>query len=58
MREPSKVDRRKVELRLSPRGRQVLARLAAMHRDELRRIGPVMRQLFSELVHNPESRHD
>jgi DNA-binding MarR family transcriptional regulator len=49
VREPSTVDRRKVELRLSPRGRQVLAKLAAMHRDELRRIGPIMKRFFSEL---------
>ena len=50
VREPSTVDRRKVELRLSPRGRQVLAELAAMHRDELRRIGPLMKRFFSELT--------
>jgi DNA-binding MarR family transcriptional regulator len=50
VREPSKVDRRKVDLRLSPRGRQVLARLAASHRDELRRIGPIMKRFFSELT--------
>src|SRR6185436_12546952 len=39
-REPSPSDRRKVELRLSARGRNVLAKLAAMHRTELQRIGP------------------
>lgn len=50
VREASTVDRRKVELRLSARGRQVLAKLAAMHRDELRRIGPVMKRFFSELA--------
>jgi DNA-binding MarR family transcriptional regulator len=50
LRAPSTVDRRKVELRLSPRGRQVLARLAGMHRDELRRIGPIMERFFSELA--------
>ena len=48
LREASTVDRRKVELRLSPGGQQVLAKLAAMHRDELRRIGPVMKRFFSE----------
>jgi DNA-binding MarR family transcriptional regulator len=47
--EGSAVDRRMVELRLSPRGRQVLARLAAMHRAELRRIGPLVKRFFSEL---------
>jgi len=53
VRKPSAVDRRKVELRLSPRGRNVLARLAAMHRDELRRIGPLMHRFFSELTPDP-----
>ena len=48
-REPSAIDRRKVELRLSPRGGQVLAKLAAMHRGELRRIGPLVKRFFSEL---------
>jgi DNA-binding MarR family transcriptional regulator len=52
VREPSTVDRRKVELHLSPRGREVLARLAAMHREELRRIGPIMERFFSELTHD------
>src|SRR5664279_5455946 len=50
----SAVDRRKVELRLSSRGRQVLARLAGMHRDELRRIGPIMKRFFSELTHEQQ----
>ena len=53
VREPSTVDRRKVELRLSPRGRQVLAKLAAMHRDELRRIGPIMKRFFAETHERP-----
>ena len=49
-RAPSTADRRKVELRLSSRGRQVLAKLAAMHRGELQRIGPIMKRFFSELA--------
>ena len=52
VREPSTVDRRKVELRLSAHGRQVLARLAGAHRNELRRIGPIMKSFFSELTRN------
>jgi len=48
-REPSSADRRKVELRLTPSGRKVLAKLAAMHRGELQRIGPFLRRLFSEI---------
>ena len=45
VREPSPADRRKVELRLSARGREVLARLAAIHREELERIGPMLSRL-------------
>ena len=50
VREPSTIDRRKVELRMSPRGRQVLAKLAATHRQELRRIGPIMERFFAEIA--------
>jgi DNA-binding MarR family transcriptional regulator len=48
-REPSRVDRRRVELRLTTRGRQVLARLAAMHRRELQRVGPILTRFLAEL---------
>ena len=44
----SRADRRKVELELSARGRQVLARLAATHRRELERIGPELRRLIGD----------
>jgi DNA-binding MarR family transcriptional regulator len=44
----SKADRRKVELELSARGRQVLAKLAATHRRELERIGPELRRLIGD----------
>ncbi len=53
VRSPSSVDRRKVELHLSSRGRQALGKLASMHRDELRRIGPIMKRFFSELTREP-----
>ena len=49
VREASNTDRRKVELRLSTRGRQVLAKLAAVHRREVQRIGPVLERLVSEI---------
>ena len=49
VREPSSADRRRVELRLTARGRQVLAKLAATHRRELQRIGPNLRRFFTEL---------
>jgi DNA-binding MarR family transcriptional regulator len=50
VRKISRKDRRKVELRLTTKGRQVLARLAAMHRSQLQRIGPVMKAFFSGLA--------
>ncbi|HZQ75190.1 MAG TPA: MarR family transcriptional regulator [Burkholderiales bacterium] len=49
VRQPSTADRRKVELRLTERGRHLLARLAAAHRQELRRIGPIMKRFFGQL---------
>jgi len=48
-REASPRDRRKVELSLTTRGRNVLARLAAVHRGELHRIGPVLGRFFADL---------
>lgn len=49
-REPSSDDRRKVELRLSPHGRNVLAKLAAVHRAELQRIGPVLKRVIAQVT--------
>jgi DNA-binding MarR family transcriptional regulator len=49
VREPALDDRRKVEIRLTARGRQVLAKLAAVHRAELRRVGPILKGFFAEL---------
>lgn len=46
----STADRRKVELRLTARGRQVLSKLAALHRRELQRIGPLMKRFFADLT--------
>ena len=48
-REVSTGDRRKVELRLTGRGREMLAKLAAMHRRELQRLGPILKRFFAEL---------
>jgi DNA-binding MarR family transcriptional regulator len=48
-RESSPSDGRKVELRLTARGRGLLAKLAAMHRAELRRIGPQLERFFADL---------
>ena len=49
VRTPSSIDRRKVELRLTGRGRRVLAKLAAMHRRELQRIGRKLKPLFANV---------
>src|SRR5690349_20955225 len=46
-REAPREDRRKVELRLSARGRSVLARLAGVHRRELERLGPLLERLIA-----------
>ena len=48
-RAPSSADRRKVVLKLSGRGRQVLAKLAGVHRRELERIGPILNHLITEV---------
>src|SRR5262245_54083612 len=45
----STADRRKVELRLTARGRNVLARLVGVHRAELQRIGPQLERFFAEI---------
>ncbi|MEO8084522.1 MAG: MarR family transcriptional regulator, partial [Ardenticatenales bacterium] len=49
-RERSPSDRRKVDLHLTAHGREVLARLAATHRRELKRIAPVMERIFESLA--------
>ena len=47
-------DRRKVHLRLTRSGEAVLEKLASVHRQELRRVGPVIQGFLRELVHLPE----
>jgi DNA-binding MarR family transcriptional regulator len=37
---PSRVDRRRVDVRLTSKGEAVIARLSAAHLEELRRLGP------------------
>lgn len=48
-REQSQVDRRQVHLQLTSRGEALLARLAEVHREELRRIGPDLGSLLQKL---------
>ena len=45
----SSADRRKVELTLTPHGRTILATLAALHRRELLRLGPVFKRFFADI---------
>ena len=49
-RESSAEDLRKVFLRLSRKGEQVLGRLASVHRLKLRRIGPDIHRILGELA--------
>ena len=49
-REPSAQDGRKVYLRLSAKGDRVLQKLAGVHREELRRIGPQLEALLHEIT--------
>ena len=49
-RESSGDDRRKVELKLTARGRTILAKLAEMHRAELERIGPELKRLIADVL--------
>ena len=47
-RETAEEDRRKVQLALTARGRQVLAKLAGVHRREIERIGPALERLIAK----------
>ena len=50
MREPSPEDGRKVYLRLTAKGDRVLKKLAGVHREELRRIGPQLEALLRQIT--------
>jgi DNA-binding MarR family transcriptional regulator len=49
-REPSAEDGRKVILRLTAKGDRVLEKLAEVHREELRRIGPQLEALLHDIT--------
>ena len=49
-REPSPEDGRKVRLRLTSKGDRVLEKLAEVHREELRRIGPQLEALLHDIT--------
>lgn len=46
---PSGEDRRRVQIRLAPRGERVIQRLAPAHREQLRRMGPEISRLLRRL---------
>ncbi|HEY1408574.1 MAG TPA: MarR family transcriptional regulator [Promineifilum sp.] len=49
VREPGMEDRRQVYVSLTEQGKEVLARLTATHREELRRVGPQLNLLLDQL---------
>ena len=49
-RTPSVVDRRRVELRFTPRGERVIERLSATHLQELRQLGPELHRLIGSII--------
>jgi len=49
-REPSEDDRRQVHVSLTRRGRDLLEKLAEVHREELRRVGPQISELLDRLA--------
>lgn len=48
-RSPSATDRRRVVLTITPHGRRLLDTLSAAHRDEIRRMRPLLIQLLASL---------
>jgi DNA-binding MarR family transcriptional regulator len=49
-RERSSADRREVLLRLTPEGQAILLRLSALHRAQLRGVGPAMVAALSTIL--------
>ena len=49
-REKSKLDQRRIHVRLTPKGQAVLDKLTEAHRIELRHIGPEITRLLKELT--------
>ncbi len=54
IRAPSAEDRRQVLIQLTSRGEKILEKLAAVHRQQLWRIGPEIRQLLGRLCGGEE----
>lgn len=49
VREASTEDRRRVHVRVTPKGMAILEKLSAAHREELRRVGPHLRELLARV---------
>ena len=49
----SAADRRRVELRLTPRGEKVIERFSAVHLQELREFGPELHRLIGSITRAP-----
>ncbi len=49
-RRQSRVDGRRIHLQLTAKGDRMLERLASVHREELRRIGPQLRLLLQQIT--------
>lgn len=54
-REPGTADRRQVFVSLTPRGYELLSRLSATHREELRRVSPQLSRLLQQLAAEAET---
>ena len=54
VRKPSEEDRRRVFIALTKHGEDVLENLSSAHREQLRRIGPEIRQLLERLGNGEE----
>jgi DNA-binding MarR family transcriptional regulator len=50
MRQPATDDRRQVFLCITPHGTRLLERLTVAHKTELRRVGPILKQLLEHLA--------
>ncbi len=51
---PCENDRRKVQIVLTKKGSDILDDLTAVHKEEIRRIGPELRKLLHQLTDEPE----
>ena len=51
-RETGEADRREVHLRITARGESLLRKLTAIHRKELKAIGPILLATLQELTHD------